>query len=291
MRGLLTDRVAVVEGDITAQHVDAIVNAANESLLGGGGVDGAIHRAAGPGLLGECRRLGGCKPGEAKITAGYNLPARFIIHTVGPVWKGGDHGEDALLASCYTSSLQLAEEHGVRTIAFPAISTGAFGFPLPRAAAIAVRTVFDHLSRSGAIDRVVFVCHDERALRLYEDAIDELSREYAQTTDSGVESVDMRGGVHDAVREQVRAQVKVIETVYGIRFVEGERLVREIASKCGGRECAGIATSALNSWVALSGASGDVEVPPEVLARILDRALQMTAHQNGTGQGGEGTCP
>jgi len=144
MRGLLTDRVAVVEGDITAQHVDAIVNAANESLLGGGGVDGAIHRAAGPGLLGECRRLGGCKPGEAKITAGYNLPARFIIHTVGPVWKGGDHGEDALLAFLLH---QLPSARGgtrVRTIAFPAISTGAFGFPLPRAAAIAVRTVFDH---------------------------------------------------------------------------------------------------------------------------------------------------
>ncbi len=287
----LTDRVAVVEGDITAQHVDAIVNAANESLLGGGGVDGAIHRAAGPGLPGECRRLGGCKTGEAKITAGYNLPARFVIHTVGPRWRGGDHGEDALLASCYTSSLRLAEEHGVRTIAFPAISTGAFGFPLPRAAAIAVRTVFDHLSRSDAISQVTFVCHGERAFLLFKDAVDELAGECTRTAGRGGNCTGLQGDVQEAVREQVRAQVQVIEIVYGIRFVEGERLTGEIASKCSDRECADIATSALNSWVALSGASGDVEVPPEVLARILDRASKRAAHQNDTGQGGEGTCP
>lgn len=291
MRGLLTDRVIVAEGDITLQRVDAIVNAANESLLGGGGVDGAIHRAAGPGLLKECRRLGGCQTGEAKITAGYNLPARFVIHTVGPRWRGGDYGEDALLASCYTSSLRLAEEHGVRTIAFPAISTGAFGFPLPRAAAIAVRTVFDHLSRSDAISQVTFVCHGERAFLLFKDAVDELAGEYTRTAGHGGNCTGLQGDVQEAVREQVRAQVQVIEIVYGIRFVEGERLAGEIASKCSDRECADIATSALNSWVALSGASGDVEVPPEVLARILDRASKRTSHQNGTGRGGDGTGP
>src|ERR1043165_7720259 len=134
----LGDRITVVEGDITRQKEDGIVNAANTTLLGGGGVDGAIHRAAGPQLLEECRKLGGCATGQAKITKGYRLPAKFVIHTVGPVWRDGNHGEDELLASCYRSCFGLVEQNGLRSVAFPSISTGAYGFPMERAARIAV---------------------------------------------------------------------------------------------------------------------------------------------------------
>ena len=135
---MILNRIEVVEGDITKQEADAIVNAANTTLLGGGGVDGAIHRAAGPELLEECRKLGGCATGQARITKGCRLPAKWVIHTVGPVWRDGRHGEDELLASCYRSCFALAEAHGIRTIAFPSISTGAYGFPMERAASIAV---------------------------------------------------------------------------------------------------------------------------------------------------------
>ena len=161
------DRLEAVPADITRLHVDAIVNAANESLLGGGGVDGAIHRAAGPGLLAECRAIGGCPTGEARITGGYRLPARHVIHTVGPIWRGGEHGEPGLLASCYRESLLLARENGVRTIAFSAISCGVYGFPFPRAARIAVSETAMMLAGTAEITRVTFVCFSADALAIY----------------------------------------------------------------------------------------------------------------------------
>lgn len=150
-------KIDIVRGDITKLEVDAIVNAANTTLLGGGGVDGAIHRAAGPELLVECGTLGGCRPGEAKLTRGYRLPARFVIHTVGPIWRGGKHGEAETLANCYRNSLQVAAETGVRTIAFPAISCGAYGYPIEEAAHIALNTTREFLGRTDKIDEVMFV--------------------------------------------------------------------------------------------------------------------------------------
>ncbi len=169
------ERIQVFLGDITTLQVDAIVNAANESLLGGAGVDGAIHRAAGPRLLEECRTLGGCPTGEARLTAGYDLPAGHVIHTVGPVWRGGSHDEDALLANCYRNCFAIAEEHGVRSIAFPAISAGAYGYPLDRAAAIAVAETVDFLDRNTSLDTVTLVCFSDRAYRLYLDTIKDLA--------------------------------------------------------------------------------------------------------------------
>ena len=157
--------------DITQLDVDAIVNAANSSLLGGGGVDGAIHRAAGPELLEECRTLGGCATGEAKATGGYGLPARWVIHTVGPVWQGGDAGEDELLASCYRASMELAAQLGASSVAFPAISTGVYGFPAGRAAAIAVAEVARHLERRELPGRVIFACFHASMLERYQQAI------------------------------------------------------------------------------------------------------------------------
>jgi O-acetyl-ADP-ribose deacetylase (regulator of RNase III) len=167
------DRIAITKGDITEQTVDAIVNAANPSLLGGGGVDGAIHRAGGPSILEECRRLGGCDPGDAKPTTAGELPARYVIHTVGPVWRGGDAGEDELLASCHRRSLEVADELGVQTIAFPAISTGAYGFPVDRAARIAVNTVAGELERHPDIERVVFVLFSDEHRRAFARALAE----------------------------------------------------------------------------------------------------------------------
>src|SRR6266403_4614358 len=159
--------IEIVRGDITKLDVDAIVNAANTTLLGGGGVDGAIHRAAGPELVVECRTIGGCRPGEAKITCGYNLPARFIIHTVGPVWSGGGRGEAEVLASCYRNSLQLAVENGIKTIAFPAISCGAYRFPVSEAAQIAVETTRKFLANNDKMDKVIFVVMNDEILEAY----------------------------------------------------------------------------------------------------------------------------
>ena len=167
-------RIEVVEGDITTQRVDAIVNAANTSLLGGGGVDGAIHRAAGPLLLEECQTLGGCDTGDAKITRGHHLPARHVIHTVGPVWHGGQSGEDDLLESCYRRSMQLAEENGVRSIAFPSISTGAYRFPRDRAACIAISTVAECLRGNESFERVLLVCFDSASADAHRAALQTL---------------------------------------------------------------------------------------------------------------------
>jgi len=165
------ERIEIFRGDITTIDADAIVNAANTTLLGGGGVDGAIHRRAGPELLAECRSLGGCRPGEAKITRGYNLRARFVIHTVGPVWRGGQDREAEVLANCYRNSLQLAKENGIRTAAFPAISCGAYGYPIRHAAHIAVNTTRDFLAIDDAIEKITFVLWDEEICDAYREAL------------------------------------------------------------------------------------------------------------------------
>jgi len=161
------ERIEIIKGDITKLKVDAIVNAANNSLLGGGGVDGAIHRAAGPELLEECKKLGGCPTGEAKITKGYNLPAKFVIHTVGPIWHGGNYNEGELLANCYKNSLNLAVENGIKTIAFPSISTGAYRFPVERASKIAFNTVIEFLHKHNEIEKVIFCCFDDKTYSIY----------------------------------------------------------------------------------------------------------------------------
>ena len=167
----LNNRVQIAIGDITKQDVGVIVNAANSTLMGGGGVDGAIHRAAGSDLLEECRTLGGCPPGHAKLTRGYNLPARFVIHTVGPVWTGGKHGEAEVLTNCYRNSLRLALENKIKTIAFPAISCGAYGYPIPEAAEIAVKTTRDFLAANDKIDKVIFALWSDEIADAYRELL------------------------------------------------------------------------------------------------------------------------
>lgn len=168
----MENRIEVVEGDIVKIRVDAIVNAANSRLAGGGGVDGAIHRAAGPRLLKACQRLGGCPNGQAKITDAFDIPVRYIIHTVGPLWRGGHHNEDEELESCYRASLRLAEANDCRTVAFPSISTGAYGFPMDRAARIAVDAIAYHLANSQTVQKVYIVCYGKAALETHRQALD-----------------------------------------------------------------------------------------------------------------------
>jgi len=168
-------RIVLKSGDITKEAVDAVVNAANKSLRGGGGVDGAIHRAGGPAILEECRKLNGCETGDAKITTGGNLPAKYVIHTVGPVWGGGNRGEDEKLESAYRRSLEVAGENGVKTVAFPSISTGAYSFPIDRAAKIALNTVANYLKDHPDVEQVIFVLFSDRDLGVYEKALKELN--------------------------------------------------------------------------------------------------------------------
>jgi len=171
------NRIKIIQADITTLKVDAIVNAANRALAGGGGVDGAIHRAAGPELLQVCRQLGGCETGQAKITPGFRLPARYVIHTVGPVWQGGGKGEADLLASCYRESLQLARQNGLKSIAFSAISTGVYGYPMRQAAEIAIRETLAFLQHDQEIELIYLVCFDHRALEIYQQVMDFLGKE------------------------------------------------------------------------------------------------------------------
>jgi O-acetyl-ADP-ribose deacetylase (regulator of RNase III) len=260
-------RILVIEGDITEQEVDAVVNPANPTLLGGGGADGAIHRAAGPGLREECRPLGGCTTGEAKITGGHRLPARFVIHTVGPVWRGGGEGEDDLLAACYRSSLLLAGERGLASIAFPAISTGAYGFPLERAARIAVGTVLETLPETPSVQLVIFVCHGREAAGIYRRVLSGISlREPPSGGFTGDGASPGQG-----TRDRIEAHLQTIEGAYGIRITNFTEVVDRIAgATLDDREILAIAT-AFSTFIATCPPSPEVEIPGAFLDEVIQR--------------------
>jgi O-acetyl-ADP-ribose deacetylase (regulator of RNase III) len=265
-------RIAVVEGDITAQDTDAIVNPANPTLLGGGGADGAIHRAAGPGLREECRALGGCRPGGAKITGGHRLRARFVIHTVGPVWRGGGEGEDDLLEACYRASLRLAGERGLGSIAFPAISTGAYGFPFERAARIAVGTVLETLPEVPSVQLVIFVCHGREAAEIYRRVIPQLC-----PGDPGGTGGQYRSGPVPATgrstQDRAGAHLVTIGSAYGIRITNFTDVVDRVArATSDDREILAI-TTAISSSVATQPPSEDLEIP----GTLLDEAVRRFA--------------
>jgi len=261
--------IEVIDGDITEQAVDAIVNPANPSLLGGGGADGAIHRAAGPGLREECRPLGGCRTGEAKITGGHRLPARFVIHTVGPVWRGGTAGEDTLLAACYEACLRLAGELRLSSIAFPAISTGAYGFPFPRAARIAVGTVLEILPEATSVDRVIFVCHGREAAETYRQVIAELlppGKAVAGREGDPEEEVSGR-----VARDRIGAHLITIESAYGIRIANLPVVLDRIARATrDDREILAI-TTAISSYIAVHPGSAETEIPEPFLDQAIRR--------------------
>ena len=248
------DRISIIIGDITRQPVDAIVNAANPTLLGGGGVDGAIHRAAGRELREECRKLHGCGTGEAKITKGYNLPARYVIHTVGPVWQDGRHGEGDLLALCYRNSLALAELSGVKSIAFPAISTGAYGFPLQQSASIAVRTVREYLSSHPSVEHVVFVCHGEEAYGIYQEILE----------------ADRKAHPESSLAETLTAHLRMIEISHAIRIRNITDVVQRLSPALKNNTAALTAGILVNNWIAVNGITGEIIIPDDVLFRILE---------------------
>jgi O-acetyl-ADP-ribose deacetylase (regulator of RNase III) len=269
-RTWLRARLSVVEGDIAEQEVDAIVNPANPSLLGGGGADGAIHRAAGPGLREECRTLGGCRTGEAKITAGHRLPARFVIHTVGPIWRGGGEGEDHLLASCYRSSLQLAGEKALRSMAFPAISTGAYGFPMERAARIAVGTVLETLPDVPSVERVIFVCHGREPAGIYREIIAELLPPEPRPIREGYSSEAAGTREDRVVMDRIEAHLLTIESAYGIRISNFTEVMDRIARATqDDRKILAVAT-AISSYIAQNLRGQEMEIP----ATFLDEAIR-----------------
>ena len=271
--GSLRERLVVIEGDITDLRVDAIVDPANSSLLGGGGADGAIHRAAGPGLMDECRTLGGCRTGEAKITGGHRLPARFVIHTIGPVWHGGSEGEDGLLAGCYRSCLALAKENRLSSIAFPAISTGAYRFPIERAARIAVGTVLETLPCTPSIGQVIFVCHGKEAAEIYRRILSELIPEKSPRAEE-LHRFPMQGTPPDmSTVDRIEAHLITIESAYGIRIINFTEVMDRIAGVMpDDREILAIAT-AISSFVAMNLRSPEMEIP----GRFLDQAVRRFA--------------